>query len=178
MISVSLIAIPGWIDQWLAISKKPLSILVNLEELSKVLTKDDYCYYLYCQSLSNRVMDKSLIQSFNKFDFGMYEADVYESIERFSLQNPSDSILPLVNGSMEQSTEEGKSYQDYSYKLVEVTSNVLGYRLISKDSQNTQTEEQLIALSDTLERLSVYEGFCNAASTPAMKSYIRLTAGI
>lgn len=180
MSKLSLIAIPGWIDQWLSISKQPLSVLVDYPKLTSTLCKDDVAFYMYCQELSKQVMDPDLIGSFGTFlSESALSPDVYESIERFRLQNPSNSIRPLFDGSLAASAEDGgNSYQDYTFKLVEVTSDVLGYRLVKLDSQYTRQEEQINALSEVLDRLTVYEGFCNAASTPAMKAYVRLTAGL
>lgn len=192
MTNVSLIAIPGWVEPFLANTQSPLSVLLDVEKLSSILSKKDVAFYVYCQLLASRKMNPYLIKTFvqpsdnqtpkaiDKIRQHYIEgvsASIDVTIESFSLQNPKDSIRPLYDGQVEdETTAGGTHFTDYNFEVVEVASDVLGFRISPIRNDISREQQELESFDKVLNQLVIYNGFKDTVKTPAMNRFIKLSA--
>lgn len=202
MNKLSMILIPGWIEQPLRAAQVPLSILTDINKLSSTLSKEDVAFYVYCQELFHRKGPAPVLASFcpcegekppyrkdmeNSYVFRpdsmsrllsafyeKYPDDGCFLIEKYNLENHEDSLRPCFDGLFD-TTKGGTAYRDYVFDAKEIADGVIGVKLIPLETNESRDSQEHRAYDKLVGLLNVYTSFKDVATTAAFNRFCELS---
>ena len=199
---IGLVVIPAWLDQALKDNNKPMTALLDLEELRTFLTMDDIANFLY---INRRICEANteLAKAFNndfgfvstspygfsnkEYDFKYFE-DIELAIELLNKNSTSNigigesvksNLLPnLANWEMKSllgsiNIEALKDYGLYSFNTTAIHNNVYGIRFTTEMGEDSTDYRTYVSLDDLLKNISQYYDFRNLVGYKTFQSYLK-----
>lgn len=199
---IGIVVIPAWLNQALKDNNKPMTALLDLEELRTFLTMDDIANFLY---INRRISDcnTELAKAFN-VDFGFvcttpygfsikeYDFKYFEDIELAIelLKNNSTSnigigvsvksnLIPdLENWEMKSlvgdvDIEALKGYGLYSFNTTAIHNNVYGITFTTELGEDSTEYRSYVSLDNLLKNISQYYDFRNLVGHKTFQSYLK-----
>lgn len=199
---IGLIFIPAWLDQALKDNNKPISTLLDVQELRTFLTMDDIANFLYINrkiGLAKTELVKALTYDFNfvaisPYSFGkeQYDFKYFEDIELAIslLDNNSTSnidisdsvksnLLPdLENWELksllgEVNIEPFKQYGLYSFNTTIIHNNVYGIRFTTDLGEDSTDYRTYVSLDNLLKNISQYYDFRRLVGYKTFQAYLK-----
>ena len=199
---IGLIIIPAWLDQALKDNNKPMTALLDLEELRTFLTMDDIANFLY---INRRICEGNteLAKVFN-FDFGFvstspygfakkeYDFKYFEDIELAIELLKNNSTSNIVIGESVKSNlipnlenweikslvgnvdiESLKAYGLYSFNTTAIHNNVYGITFTTDLGEDSTEYRTYVSLDNLLKNISQYYDFRNLVGHKTFQSYLK-----
>ena len=199
---IGLIIIPAWLDQALKDNNKPMTALLDLEELRTFLTMDDIANFLY---INRRICENNteLAKAFN-FDFGFvstspygfakkeYDFKYFEDIELAIELLKNNSTSNIVIGESVKSNlipnlenweikslvgnvdiESLKAYGLYSFNTTAIHNNVYGITFTTDLGEDSTEYRTYVSLDNLLKNISQYYDFRNLVGHKTFQSYLK-----
>lgn len=199
---IGLIIIPAWLDQALKDNNKPMTALLDLEELRTFLTMDDIANFLY---INRRICEGNteLANAFN-FDFGFvstspygfakkeYDFKYFEDIELAIELLKNNSTSNIVIGESVKSNlipnlenweikslvgnvdiESLKAYGLYSFNTTAIHNNVYGITFTTDLGEDSTEYRTYVSLDNLLKNISQYYDFRNLVGHKTFQSYLK-----
>lgn len=199
---IGLVVIPAWLDQALKDNNKPMSALLDLEELRTFLTMDDIACYLH---INRRICEGNteLAKAFN-YDFGFvatspygfskkeydfkYFEDIELAIELLNKNSTSNigigesvksNLLPTLHNWELKSIigdsdiEAIKDYGLYSFNTTPIHNNVYGIRFTTEMGEDSTDYRSYVSLDDLLKNISQYYDFRNLVGYKTFQTYLK-----
>lgn len=188
MIQQKVVLVPGWLEQAVVSANQPLAVVLDVVQLSNIVSKDDVAFYI---DVNRRLFGKlfpGIQESFNwsslwpraNGDEKINDLCEYLNgkMQKFSEDMPEIPFsyalhLISVSESPEQ-LEKMKSASNYAFELYPLTEDTFGLRALLKNDQATSFEQDLLCHSNAIELLSNTVPFETLAATQMFKTYARL----
>lgn len=199
---IGLIFIPAWLDQALKDNNKPISTLLDVQELRTFLTMDDIANFLYINrkiSLAKTELVKALTYDFNfvatspysigkeQYDFKYFE-DIELAISLLDNNSTSNidisdsvksNLLPdLENWELksllgEVNIEPFKQYGLYSFNTTIIHNNVYGIRFTTDLGEDSTDYRTYVSLDNLLKNISQYYDFRRLVGYKTFQAYLK-----
>ena len=188
-----LVLIPNWVEDALKAANKPLTVALDVCELTNTLSKEDVAIYI---DLNDRVLNKLYTpvaetmlpygpyptesQTTHRGErvdqLAMYVAQKLADL-RIEFPAPTAPISKLVSNVPALDDGEqmvGAFANQYTFEIFPLKEDVLGLRPVLRKSDESDVEEDVRAYSELLKQLNAYVSFEELAATPAFAHYTRL----
>ena len=199
---IGIVVIPAWLNQALKDNNKPMTALLDLEELRTFLTMDDIANFLY---INRRICEGNteLAKAFN-FDFGFvstspygfakkeYDFKYFEDIELAIELLKNNSTSNIVIGESVKSNlipnlenweikslvgnvdiESLKAYGLYSFNTTAIHNNVYGITFTTELGEDSTEYRSYVSLDNLLKNISQYYDFRNLVGHKTFQSYLK-----
>lgn len=199
---IGLLFIPAWLDQALKDNNKPITALLDLEELRNFLTMDDIANFLHINRRirdANTELSRAFSCDFNyvvsspyafskkEYDFKFFE-DIELAIELLNNNSTSNIsigesvksnlIPPLAEWELKsligtQNLSEIKQYGLYSFNSTVIHNNVYGIRLSTELGEDSNDYRTYVSLDNLLKNISQYYDFRNLVGNKTFQLYLK-----
>lgn len=198
---VGLLFIPAWLDQALVDNNKPMSALLNVEELRTFLTMDDLANYLH---INRRIAESNteLVKAFN-YDFAFvatspytvsnkdvdfkYFEDIELAIELLKNSTSNIGIEESVKSNLlptldnwelkslvgEVDIDAIKQYGLYSFNSELIHNNVYGIRFTTELGEDSSDYRTYVSLDNLLKNISQYYDFRRLVGYKTFQTYLK-----
>ncbi len=199
---IGILFIPAWLDQALKDNNKPISTLLDLEELRTFLTMDDIANFVY---INRRISDSKskLGQAFNcdfnyiarspyafskkEYDFKFFE-DIELAVELLNNNSTSNICMeesvksnllpPLAEWELKSlvGSVDLKAiieYGLYSFNSVAIHNNVYGIRFTTELGEDSADYRTYVSLDNLLQNISQYYDFRHLVGYNTFQLYLK-----
>lgn len=182
------IVVPKPILNQLQAVGKPVSALLNIRELTSILSKIDVAFYFYCQSLAGSKFFEPVCKTLSVHP----AAEIYDvendlamkriGVDRFAImkeeqdfyiQNHDGSVRPLYDGFF-GNTEGGKSIDDYTFTAEEIDDKTIYFTLEPLSESETADKQRLHSYDQLIGLLRRYSPLEALAETPVFQTFVQL----